>query len=57
MGVECLRRGEGRFWIYEAFEEGEVVRLESVDVEVAIATIYEDVVLDTGEVALEGPCY
>ncbi len=49
MRVECFRRGEGRFWIYEAFEAGEVVRLESVDFGVAIATIYEDVVLDAGE--------
>ena len=49
MRVECFRRSEGRFWIYEAFEEGEVVRLESVDFGVAIATIYEDVVLDAGE--------
>ena len=48
MGVECFRRGEGRFWIYKVFEEGEMVRLESVDFEVAIATIYEDVVFRRG---------
>ncbi len=46
MLVECFRRSEGRFWIYEAFEEGEMVRLESLGFEIAIATLYEDVQLE-----------
>ena len=49
MLVECFRRSEGRFWIYEAFEEGEVLRLESLEFEMAIAILYEDVQLNTSE--------
>ncbi len=49
MLVECFRRSEGRFWIYEAFEEGEMLRLESLGFEMAIATLYEDVQLDTNK--------
>lgn len=49
MLVECFRRSEGRFWIYEAFGEGETVRLESLGFEMAIATLYEDIQLEPGE--------
>lgn len=49
MRVECFRRSEGRFWIYEAFGEGETVRLESLGFELAIATLYEDVTLESSE--------
>ena len=48
--VECFRRSDGRFWIYEAFGEGETVQLKSIGFDcaiplegLAIATIYEDV--------------
>lgn len=47
--VECFRRSEGRFWVYEAFGEGEVVRLESVGFDCAIALLYEDVNLSPSE--------
>ncbi|MEM9155230.1 MAG: Uma2 family endonuclease [Cyanobacteria bacterium P01_F01_bin.33] len=44
--VECFRRSqENHFWIYEAFETGDVVRLESLEFECSIASIYEDVAL------------
>lgn len=41
--VECFRRSEGRFWVYEAFRAGDVVRLAAVEFECAIETLYEDV--------------
>jgi Uma2 family endonuclease len=44
--VECFRRGEGQFWVYEAFESGQIVRLDSVGFECPIQTIYDDVRLD-----------
>ena len=47
MLVECFRRSEGRFWIYEAFEEGEVMRLESLEFGMAISILYEDIQLET----------
>ncbi|MEM9512795.1 MAG: Uma2 family endonuclease [Cyanobacteria bacterium P01_E01_bin.48] len=44
--VECFRRSQANhFWIYEAFETGDVVRLESHECECSIASIYEDVAL------------
>jgi Uma2 family endonuclease len=41
--IECFRRSEGRFWLYEAFGEGETVQLESVAFEFLIDQIYQDV--------------
>ncbi|NJR70484.1 MAG: Uma2 family endonuclease [Synechococcales cyanobacterium CRU_2_2] len=41
--VECFRRSEGRFWVYETFGAGDVVRLAAVEFECAIETLYEDV--------------
>jgi Uma2 family endonuclease len=46
--VECFRRSEGRFWIYEAFGPGERVRFESLDFDCPIEVIYEDVTLESG---------
>jgi Uma2 family endonuclease len=43
MLVECFRPGEGRFWVYEAFGEGEIVELTSIDFSCPIELIYEDV--------------
>lgn len=44
--VECFRHGKAdRIWIYEAFETGDIVRLESLEFECPIATIYEGVML------------
>jgi Uma2 family endonuclease len=43
MSVECFRPGEGRFWVYEAFGEGEIVELTSIEFSCPIELIYEDV--------------
>ena len=45
MGVEIYRRGEGRMWLYTAYQSDELIRLESVDFECAIALLYEGVSL------------
>ena len=45
MGVEIYRRGEGRMWLYTAYQRDELIRLESVDFECAIALLYEGVSL------------
>ncbi len=43
IGVEVYRRGEGRMWLYSPYGKGDVVRLESLGVEVAIATLYANI--------------
>lgn len=43
VGVEIYRRGEGRMWLYTAYQDGELIRLESVDFEFPIALLYEGV--------------
>ena len=45
MGVEIYRRGEGRMWLYTAYQRDEWIRMESVDFECAIALLYEGVSL------------
>jgi Uma2 family endonuclease len=44
--VECYRRGEGRMWLYSSYEEGESIALESIDLTVSIAALYENVLFD-----------
>lgn len=39
--VEIYRRSQSRFWLYETYSRGEVIRLESVGIELAIETLYE----------------
>ncbi|ESA32791.1 restriction endonuclease [Leptolyngbya sp. Heron Island J] len=50
--VEIYRRGEGRLWLYTAYQAGDVIQLESVGFEFPIELLYEDVRLEsegTGE--------
>ncbi|NEP25347.1 Uma2 family endonuclease [Moorena sp. SIO3I6] len=46
INVEIYRRGEGRLWLYTAYQAGDVITLESVGFEFAIALVYEDIPLD-----------
>ena len=46
MSVEVYRRGEGRFWIYTAYQAGDRIPLRSIDFEVPIELLYEDIILD-----------
>jgi len=41
--VEIYRRGEGRLWLYTAYQPGDIVPLESVNFEFPIALLYEDI--------------
>lgn len=43
VNVEIYRRGEGRMWLYTAYQAGESVKLESVDFEFPIALLYEGI--------------
>ncbi len=43
VAVEIYRRGEGRLWLYTAYQSGDIVPLESVDFEFPIALLYEDI--------------
>ncbi|MGB3137786.1 MAG: Uma2 family endonuclease [Nodosilinea sp.] len=45
VNVEIYRRGEGRMWLYTAYQSGDTIRLGSVDFEVPIALFYEGVIL------------
>jgi len=38
--VELYRRGEGRLWLYEAFETGETFSLPTLGVDVAVDELY-----------------
>ncbi|NJN62804.1 MAG: Uma2 family endonuclease [Coleofasciculaceae cyanobacterium RL_1_1] len=42
---EIYRRSQSRFWLYETYGRGEVIRLESIGIELAIETLYESVTL------------
>lgn len=41
--VECFRRGEGRMWLYFPYKAGEIVRIESLDLDLPIEQIYQTV--------------
>lgn len=43
MGVEIYRRGDGKLWLYFAYEAGEAIALESLEFECAIDLLYEGV--------------
>ncbi len=43
INVEIYRRGEGRLWLYTAYQAGDTVTLESVGFECSIALLYENV--------------
>ncbi|MGF1603594.1 MAG: Uma2 family endonuclease [Thermosynechococcaceae cyanobacterium] len=44
VSVELYRRGEGRLWLYTAYQSGDFIKFESVDFEFPIALLYEDIV-------------
>jgi Uma2 family endonuclease len=43
IAVNCYRRGEGRMWLYYPYQAGDIVRFDSLDLEMAIDNIYEDI--------------
>ncbi|BAY29792.1 hypothetical protein NIES2107_16360 [Nostoc carneum NIES-2107] len=45
ISVERYCRGEGRMWLYYPYTEGDIVTLSSIEFEIAIALLYEDVAL------------
>ncbi len=45
--VECFRRGEGRMWLYFPYKAGEIVRIESMGLDLPIEQIYQNVRLET----------
>jgi Uma2 family endonuclease len=42
-GVEVFRRNEQRKWVLSEYNSGDILRLESVDVEIAIGDLYRQV--------------
>jgi len=44
--VECFRRGEGRMWLYFPYKSGEIVRIESMGLDLPIEQIYQNVQLE-----------
>ena len=46
VNVEIYRRGEGRLWLYTAYQAADQIKLDSVGVEFPIALLYEDVSLE-----------
>ncbi len=47
INVEIYRRGEGRLWLYTAYQASDIISLESVGFEFPMALLYEDVVIDS----------
>jgi Uma2 family endonuclease len=47
INVEIYRRGEGRLWLYTAYQSLDIITIESVGFEFPIALLYEDVVIDS----------
>jgi len=45
--VEIYRRGAGRFWLYDAYGSGENLHLESLDVDLEIDALYQDIPIVT----------
>lgn len=43
INVEIYRRGEGRLWLYTAYQSPDIIPLESVGFEFPMALLYEDV--------------
>lgn len=44
--VEIYRRGEGRLWLYTAYQAGDMLCLESIGFELSIELLYEEVLLE-----------
>jgi len=45
ISVERYFRGEGRMWLYYPYTQGDIITLSSIEFELAIALLYEDVAL------------
>ena len=45
VNVEIYRRGQGRLWLYAAYQAGEELTLESIGVTLTVALLYEAVSL------------
>lgn len=43
--VEIYRRGTGRFWLYDTYGSGEILHLESLNVDLEIDALYENITL------------
>ncbi|HBE19308.1 MAG TPA: hypothetical protein DEG17_14645 [Cyanobacteria bacterium UBA11149] len=43
ISVEIYRRGQGKMWLYDEYEAGDVLALESIEFEFAIDLIYEGI--------------
>lgn len=46
-GVEVFRRNEQGKWVLSEYNLGDILQLESVDVEIAIANLYRQVQFET----------
>lgn len=46
INVEIYRRGEGRLWLYTAYQIGDIIKLESIGFEFPIMLLYEEINLD-----------
>lgn len=47
VNVEVYRRGEGRLWLYTAYQAKDALNLDSVGVEFSLALLYDNVLLET----------
>ena len=54
MQVECFRRGEGRMWLYFSYKTGEIVRIESMDLDLPIEQLYQNIRFTVDEVEEQG---
>lgn len=43
VSVEVYRRGEGRLWLYTAYQQGDLIPLDSVDFEFPISLLYDGI--------------
>ena len=49
VNVEIYRRGEGRLWLYTAYQSTDTIPLESLDWELPISLLYNAVAFDHDE--------
>ncbi|MBD2512587.1 Uma2 family endonuclease [Nostoc muscorum FACHB-395] len=46
ISVERYSRGKGKMWLYYPYTEGDMITLSSIEFELAIALLYEDVIFE-----------
>ncbi len=49
ISVERYSRGEGRMWLYYPYTEGDIITLSSIEFELAVSLLYEDVLFAAEE--------